>query len=82
MSIGSLSEVARAGVVVVDTDLRVLAWHAAAVELWGVREGEVRGHSLMELDIGLPVSELHGTLRRRFTKHNATYRQSRRHMSM
>ncbi len=53
----------RAGVVVVDTDLRVLAWNTAAEELWGMREDEVRGQSLMGLDIGLPVSELHGTLR-------------------
>jgi two-component system CheB/CheR fusion protein len=53
----------RAGVVVVDTELRVLAWNTAAEELWGVREDEVRGQYLTDLDIGLPVSELLGTLR-------------------
>ena len=54
----------RAGVVVVDEALSVLAWNAAAEELWGIREEEVRGHHLLNLDIGLPVSELHPLLRR------------------
>ncbi|MFC4694634.1 CheR family methyltransferase [Geodermatophilus arenarius] len=54
----------RAGVVVVDRDLRVLAWNAAAEDLWGLRQDEVSGHYLLNLDIGLPVSSLHPLLRR------------------
>jgi two-component system CheB/CheR fusion protein len=54
----------RAGVVVVDQALRVLAWNAAAEDLWGIREDEVKGQHLLNLDIGLPVSQLHPLLRR------------------
>jgi two-component system CheB/CheR fusion protein len=54
----------RAGVVVVDQDLRVRVWNAAAEDLWGIRQDEVAGHHLLDLDIGLPVSELHPLLRR------------------
>jgi two-component system CheB/CheR fusion protein len=46
------------GVVVVDKDFTVLMWNRAAEELWGLRSEEVRGRSLMDLDIGLPVEEL------------------------
>jgi two-component system CheB/CheR fusion protein len=54
----------RAGVVVVDQALRVLAWNAAAEDLWGLRQDEVQGQHLLNLDIGLPVSELLPLLRR------------------
>jgi two-component system CheB/CheR fusion protein len=54
----------RVGVVVVDPELRVLAWNAAAEDLWGVREDEARGQHLLGLDIGLPVAELQPLLRR------------------
>jgi two-component system CheB/CheR fusion protein len=54
----------RAGVAVVDEALRVLAWNAAAEDLWGIRQDEVRGQHLLNLDIGLPVSQLHPLLRR------------------
>ncbi|PRY49974.1 two-component system CheB/CheR fusion protein [Geodermatophilus tzadiensis] len=54
----------RAGVVVVDAELQVLAWNAAAEDLWGVREDEAVGQYLLNLDIGLPVSQLHPLLRR------------------
>jgi two-component system CheB/CheR fusion protein len=54
----------RAGVVVVDQALRVLAWNAAAEDLWGIRQDEVKGQHLLNLDIGLPVSQLHPLLRR------------------
>ncbi len=48
----------RAGVAVLDDGLRVASWNAAAEELWGLREAEVVGRSLTDLDIGLPVSDL------------------------
>ncbi|MGY1710580.1 CheR family methyltransferase [Geodermatophilus sp. SYSU D00758] len=55
----------RAGVVVVDPDLRVLVWNDAAQDLWGLRQDEVVGRHLLNLDIGLPVSALHPLVRRR-----------------
>ncbi|GAB3325979.1 PAS domain S-box protein [Geodermatophilus aquaeductus] len=54
----------RAGVVVVDPDLRVLAWNAAAEDLWGLRQDEVTGRRLLDLDIGLPLAQLQPLLRR------------------
>jgi len=47
-----------ASIVVVDRDFEILLWNEGAEELWGLREAEVEGRSLMELDIGLPVEEL------------------------
>ena len=58
----------RAGVVVVDQALRVLAWNSAAEDLWGIRQDEVKGQHLLNLDIGLPVSELHPLLRRQVSE--------------
>jgi two-component system CheB/CheR fusion protein len=54
----------RAGVAVVDGDLRVLVWNAAAEELWGLRQDEVQGRHLLNLDMGLPMAPLHPLLRR------------------
>jgi two-component system CheB/CheR fusion protein len=52
-----------AGVVVVDRDLEILLWNEEATELWGLRSDEVRGRSLISLDIGLPVGKLAEPLR-------------------
>jgi two-component system, chemotaxis family, CheB/CheR fusion protein len=57
----------RVGVVVVDPELRVLAWNAAAEDLWGVRADEAHGQNVLALDIGLPVTELQPLLRRQVT---------------
>ncbi|MGR7023078.1 CheR family methyltransferase [Geodermatophilus sp. URMC 62] len=54
----------RVGVVVVDPELRVLAWNEAAEDLWGIRSEEACGQLLLGLDIGLPVVELQPLLRR------------------
>ena len=51
------------GVVVVDDDLTVQLWNDHAHELWGLRSDEVVGHSLLDLDIGLPVDQLAGPVR-------------------
>jgi two-component system CheB/CheR fusion protein len=51
-------------VVVVDRELRVVAWNRLAAELWGLRDDEVEGEQLLDLDIGLPVAELRDPLRR------------------
>ncbi|HUQ83100.1 MAG TPA: PAS domain-containing protein, partial [Gemmatimonadaceae bacterium] len=48
----------RAGVAVVDNELRVEVWNDRAFDLWGVRQDEVRGMHFMMLDIGLPVQSL------------------------
>jgi two-component system, chemotaxis family, CheB/CheR fusion protein len=53
----------RAGVVVVDRDLRIRSWNARAEDLWGVRSAEVVGEHFLNLDIGLPFEQLRPLLR-------------------
>ena len=53
----------RAGVAVVDRDLRVTSWNDQAEDLWGIRASEVEGESLLTLDIGLPLLPLVEPLR-------------------
>jgi two-component system CheB/CheR fusion protein len=53
----------RPGVAVLDERHRVVAWNASAEDLWGVREEEVVGQQLADLDIGLPVDRLTPLLR-------------------
>jgi two-component system CheB/CheR fusion protein len=48
----------RVGIIVVDPDLKVILWNEGAKELWGLGAEEVRGKSLLDLDIGLPVDKL------------------------
>jgi two-component system, chemotaxis family, CheB/CheR fusion protein len=55
------------GVAVVDRDLEIRSWNAGAEELWGLRGDEVLGRSLLGLDIGLPVDDLAGPVRRVLT---------------
>src|SRR5207244_5256083 len=44
-----------AAAVVVDPNFNILMWNTEVQELWGLRNDEVEGHSLLSLDIGLPV---------------------------
>jgi two-component system CheB/CheR fusion protein len=53
----------RSGVIVVDRDLQVQVWSRHAEELWGLRNDEVHGKNLMNLDIGLPVEPLRNLIR-------------------
>ena len=53
----------QAGVVVVDQQMRVVAWNASAEDLWGLRREEAEGEHLLNLDIGLPVGELRPVVR-------------------
>lgn len=46
------------GVMVVDPNLRIQAWNKKSEDLWGLREDEVHGKNLLNLDIGLPVERL------------------------
>jgi two-component system, chemotaxis family, CheB/CheR fusion protein len=52
----------RAGVAVLDLDLRVHAWNGYAADLWGLRSDEVQGTPFLSLDIGLPLEPLAGPL--------------------
>jgi two-component system, chemotaxis family, CheB/CheR fusion protein len=51
------------GVVVVDKDLMITAWHEGAHDLWGLRGDEVIGTHFLNLDIGLPVAALQSPMR-------------------
>jgi two-component system CheB/CheR fusion protein len=51
------------GVIVVDPELRVQVWNAKAGDMWGLRDDEVSGEHLLNLDIGLPVDQLRAPLR-------------------
>jgi two-component system, chemotaxis family, CheB/CheR fusion protein len=60
---GSILASLGAGMIVIDDDFNVEVWNEAAEDLWGVRADEAEGHHLMNLDIGLPLEELHKPLR-------------------
>jgi two-component system CheB/CheR fusion protein len=51
------------GVAVLDRDQHIRVWNAHAEELWGARAGEVRGHHILSLDIGLPLDRLRAGMR-------------------
>ena len=61
--LGSVLSSLRSAAVVVNGNLDVLIWNARAEDLWGLRDDEVQGKSLLNLDIGLPVAELRGAIR-------------------
>ena len=44
-----------AGVIVVDTDLKVRSWNRWSENVWGLREDEAIDQPFGALDIGLPV---------------------------
>ena len=50
------------GIVVVDQDVRVLAWNAKATDLWGIRADEAQGELFVHLDIGLPLETVRPAL--------------------
>jgi len=54
---GVLSSIV-AGVVVLDSKLRVRSWNRGAEELWGLRSPEVTEQAFFGLDFGLPIGEL------------------------
>jgi two-component system CheB/CheR fusion protein len=53
----------RPGVVILDSQMRVLAWNRSSEELWGLRREEAEGDHLLNLDVGLPVAELRPVVR-------------------
>jgi two-component system, chemotaxis family, CheB/CheR fusion protein len=57
--VGSLAS----GAVVLNQNFNILMWNHKAEDLWGLRQDEVIGRSLLNLDIGLPVEKLGATIR-------------------
>ncbi|MEV6442911.1 CheR family methyltransferase [Amycolatopsis sp. NPDC051716] len=53
----------QAGIVVIDTEMRIRTWNRGAEDLWGVRREEAEGTHLLNLDIGLPLTELRPAVR-------------------
>ena len=53
----------RSAVVVIDRDYKILVWNERASDLWGIRSDEAQGSHFMGLEIGLPVSDLHHSIR-------------------
>jgi two-component system CheB/CheR fusion protein len=51
------------GVIVLDSELKVLIWNKAAEDLWGLRGEEVQNQYFLGLDIGLPVEKLKRPIR-------------------
>ena len=47
-----------AGVIALDSELRIVVWNSRSADLWGLRDDEVIGQPLLTQDIGLPVREL------------------------
>jgi two-component system, chemotaxis family, CheB/CheR fusion protein len=52
-----------AAAIIIDANFTVLMWNPEASEQWGLRTNEVEGHSLLTLDIGLPVEQLRAPVR-------------------
>lgn len=48
----------KSGLVVVDREIRVIAWNRGCEDMWGLRSGEAVGKPLGQLDIGIPVDDL------------------------
>jgi two-component system CheB/CheR fusion protein len=52
-----------AGVIVLDRELRVIAWNDGARELWGLSGDAVRARHFLNLDVGLPVDRVRTAVR-------------------
>lgn len=61
--LGSILASLRHVAVVLDRDFNILMWNEQASDLWGLRADEVRGRSILGLDIGLPVEQLRTPVR-------------------
>ncbi|MDJ0533509.1 MAG: PAS domain-containing protein [Xenococcaceae cyanobacterium MO_207.B15] len=48
---------------VVNTQFNILTWNDEAENMWGLRFDEVKGQSLLSLDIGLSVEQLREPIR-------------------
>jgi two-component system CheB/CheR fusion protein len=48
----------RGAIIVIDRDLKILAWSVKSEEMWGLRTDEVQDESLFSLDFGLPLEQI------------------------
>jgi two-component system, chemotaxis family, CheB/CheR fusion protein len=62
--LGAVLRSLRRAVIVTDAQMVIRIWNDEAEELWGLRGDEVRGQHLLNLDIGMPLGDLHEPLRR------------------
>lgn len=62
----SILESFQKGVIIVNREFHIIRWNEHSEEFWGLRRDEVEGKSLMSLDIGLPVDQLHQSIRNCF----------------
>jgi len=60
---GAILASLRVGVAVLDEQLLVKAWNGKMEDLWGMRADEVDGKNFLNLDIGVPLAELHPSIR-------------------
>jgi two-component system, chemotaxis family, CheB/CheR fusion protein len=51
------------GVAIIDPEMRVKIWNRRAEDLWGIRADEAVNHHFLNLDIGLPVTQLQPIIR-------------------
>jgi two-component system CheB/CheR fusion protein len=61
--LGSVLRSLGSAVIVLTDDLQVRVWSPGAEDMWGLRQEEAEGKSLLALDIGLPASEIAPRLR-------------------
>ncbi|WP_026101176.1 CheR family methyltransferase [Synechococcus sp. PCC 7336] len=48
----------KVGLIIIDSQMNILAWNHESENLWGLRSDEVKDRSLFGLDIGLPLEQL------------------------
>ncbi|BBZ08896.1 chemotaxis protein CheR [Mycolicibacterium doricum] len=54
----SLLDSIHLGLIIVDREMRVVAWNRGSEDMWGLRSEEAVGKPLPALDIGLPTAEI------------------------
>ncbi len=54
----------RGAIIVIDRDLKILAWSAKSEEMWGLRTEEVQDEWLFNLDFGLPLEQIREPINR------------------
>jgi two-component system CheB/CheR fusion protein len=59
------------GVVVLDSQLRIMVWNLKSEDLWGLRSSEVQNQHFLNLDIGLPVEMLSRPIRQSLSDRNS-----------
>jgi len=48
----------RSGVILINTDFLIQVWNERSEDLWGLKSEDVKGKSLLNLKIGLPIEQL------------------------